>query len=82
MTNEEKARELAHFILYDKSFESMDRNTYDKCMHMAKWKDQQTLMKLVDKAVNWLSLHAEMYGSFNYGKLNEMVISFKKAMEE
>lgn len=41
MTNEEKAKQLAHFVLYDNSYESMDRNTYDKCMEMAKWKDKQ-----------------------------------------
>lgn len=50
MTNEQKAKELAHFILYDKSFESIDRNTYDKCMEMAEWKDEQytkVLTKLI-----------------------------------
>jgi len=36
----------------------------------------------VDKAVNWLSLNAESYGDFNPGKLNDLVVAFRKAMEE
>ena len=35
----------------------------------------------VDKAVEWLSLNAELYGGFNHGKLTEMLEQFKKAME-
>lgn len=35
----------------------------------------------VDKAVEWLSLNAELYGGFNPGKLTEMVEKFKKSME-
>ena len=44
------------------------------CNEMAEW--------MIEKAVTWLALHAEMYGGFNYGKLNEMVENFKQAMEE
>lgn len=36
----------------------------------------------IDKAVNWLSLNAESYGDFNPGKLNDLVVAFRKAMEE
>lgn len=36
----------------------------------------------IDKAVNWLSLNAELYGGFNPGKLNDLVVAFRKAMEE
>ena len=36
----------------------------------------------IEKAVNWLSLNAELYGGFNHGKLEEMIKKFKKEMEE
>jgi uncharacterized protein YcaQ len=36
----------------------------------------------IDKAVNWLSLNAESYGDFNPGKLNDLVVAFRKSMEE
>lgn len=36
----------------------------------------------IEKAVNWLSLNGELYGGFNPGKLNDLVVAFKKSMEE
>lgn len=44
----------------------------------ANWADKT----MIETAINWLALNAEMYGGFNHGKLNEMVEDFKKAMEE
>ena len=51
---------------------------YDSTLKMAAWKEQQ----MIEKMINWLALHAELYGSFNGRKLNEMAIAMKKAMEE
>lgn len=37
---------------------------------------------MIERAVEWLSLNAELYGSFNAGRLNDLVENFKKAMEK
>ncbi len=76
MTNEEKARELAHFILYDKSYESMDRNIYDKCIEMAKWKEKQT----IEKACEWLEPIFKDLVGYNCG--GDLINAFKKVMME
>jgi hypothetical protein len=44
----------------------------------AKWADST----MVEKAVEWLSLNAELYGAFNGGKLNEMVCNLIKEIKE
>ena len=36
--------------------------------------------KVIEKAVNWISLNAELYGGFNQGKLNEMVKHLEKEL--
>ena len=87
MTNKNKASEIAlkHAREYTVSRnDSHKKNILFKessiiecenvALEMAEWKQQQV--------IEWLSLHAEMYGAFNHGKLNEMVEALKKAVEE
>lgn len=35
-----------------------------------------------DKVIEWISLHAELYGGFNKGKLDSMCEDLRKTMEE
>ena len=77
MTNEEKANNIATNNL-DRCFGNKQIYGATCALEMAAWKEQQ----MIEKMINWLALHAELYGSFNGGKLNEMAIAMKKAMED
>lgn len=47
------------------------------------WADQHPRKGLWDneKVIEWIALHAELYGGFNQGKLNSMCDDLRKAME-
>lgn len=84
-TNEEKAKELFYDFCKEKSCDGRVICTFCPkakalvpMIEMAEWKEKQ----MWKKAENWLALNAELYGGFNYGKLNEMVENFRKAMKE
>ena len=51
---------------------------------LADWKDQHPREGLWDskKVIEWLALNCELYGGFNYGKLNQMCENLIKSMEE
>jgi len=68
------ARQYHHNTFENNEFVFSDEECTKSALKMAEW--------MIDKAVTWIALNAEMYGSFNYGKLNEMVENFKQAMEE
>ena len=42
---------------------------------------KQKIVRLED-VVEWLALNAELYGGFNGGKLNEMVVNLQKHFEQ
>ena len=84
-TNEQKAKELFYHFCKEKSCDGRvvctfcpKAETLTPLIEMAEWKEKQML----EKAMKWMALNAEMYGGFNHGKLNEMVENFKKAMKE
>ena len=73
---EAKARQLARV-------NGASDGSYDVCkeaiaLEMAEWMKE----RMIDKAVEWLSLNADLYGCFKPDKLNEMILNCKKAMEE
>lgn len=79
ITDKEKAEKIVNNIFSlglntNRTFYDM---AYNSAIEMSTWKEQQ----MIEKMVNWIALHAEMYGSFNGGKLNEMAMAMKKAME-
>lgn len=86
MKNKEKANEISkkrarqyHHNTFEgglknNEFVFSDEECMKSALEMAEW--------MIDKAVTWIALNAELYGSFNYGKLNEMIINFKQVMEE
>lgn len=77
MTNEEKAREIAS--KYERWDQEDDESygAYKGAIEMAEWKERQ----MIEKACSWLLLNADVFGSFNKIKLQEMVYKFGKAME-
>ena len=79
MTDKEKADEISEHYATSHYFPNDEElAAYNAAIQMAKWKKQQ----MIDKAIEWLSLNAELYGGFNPGKLVEMVEKFRNAMEE
>lgn len=76
--NEQLALKIAEELSEGREFECDSLDIYKGAMKMADWKEQQ----MIEKMINWLALHAELYGSFNGGKLNEMAVAIKKAMED
>lgn len=50
----------------------------------AQWADQHPRRGLWDskKVIEWIALHAELYGGFNQSKLNSMCEDLRKAMED
>lgn len=77
MKDEEKARKLIEEIYPSKSLG--DYGLKEQLLLKAmEWKQQQ----MIEKAVEWVCLNAELYGGFNTMQLNIMVEQFKKAMEE
>lgn len=82
MTNEEKSKELAHFVLYDNSYESIDRNTYDKCMEMAEWKDEQ-IKKILITIYSFRGIkNIKGYINEKYKSITGKNIKLPKCMEE
>jgi len=75
-------RKKAHEIGWENS-KHYDPNLSKECwaemaaIDMAGWKRKQ----MVEKTIQWLATHAELYGGFNSGRLNDMVEAFKKDME-
>lgn len=75
-------RKKAHEIGWENT-KTYDPNLSKECwaemaaIDMASWKEKQ----MVEKTIQWLATHAELYGGFNSGRLNDMVEAFKKDME-
>lgn len=43
-------------------------------------KEPKNEQQMIDKAVKWLALNAQLYGGFNPGRLEDMVTKFTQAM--
>ena len=61
-----------------------ERHITESVANVLKWGDEHPKEGVVEieKVVNWLALHAELYGGFNPGQLNTMVERFKQDMME
>ena len=98
MTNEEKAKEIAHNnrinyyegdIGWGDRIKSSEEECYDSAMEMAEWKDKQFVQekeKLIDNVCEWLKNNIDDYIMTGEGQFldsfDEMYEDLKKAMKQ
>lgn len=70
---------LLKLIKKELAVNTQDVQTKGGCVDYGVVKENIT-RNVIKKAVNWISLNAELYGGFNQEKLNEMVKHFEKEL--
>lgn len=80
MRNEQKAIKIVeqYETRYNDTRDLLWTDLEDIAVQAMQWKEQQ----MIDKAVEWLALNAQLYGGFNPGRLEDMVTKFTQAMKE
>ena len=97
MTNEEKAKEIAHNNrinyyegdIWGDRIKSSEEECYDSAMEMAEWKDKQFVQekeKLIDNVCEWLKNNIDDYMMTSEGEFeqwfDDMYEDLKKEMKK
>lgn len=92
MTQEEKAKEIAHNnrinyyegdIGWGDRIKSSEEECYDSAMEMAEWKDEQFAKEkqaLIDKACEWVTPYFKDLVGYNCS--GELIKDFEKALKK